>query len=91
MVLSGKAVIHDNAKRCAKDDFGWGTKDILDTLLFLKQHHFQKSNKSELSPLITVDSYKVRFNGEDLYTHFYINEFSGELVINSFKQDTGEL
>lgn len=87
MIQSGNFLIRENAQRCALIDFGWGKQDILDTILSLKQHHFQKSDKSELSPLITIDSYKARLKGEDIYTHFYVDEHSKTLIINSFKQD----
>jgi hypothetical protein len=90
-IQNGKVDIRENARRCARNDFEWETQDILEALLSLKQHHFQKSDKSLLSPLITIDSYKIHHRGEDVYTHFYINYYSGKLVINSFKQDRGEL
>ena len=34
-----------------------------------------------------VDYYKGKINGEEIYTHFYIDK-DGTLVINSFKHDT---
>jgi len=90
-IQNGNVRIAGNAYAGAFRDFGWGKQDIFDVYMRLKNHHFYKTESSKLSRLTMIDFYKIRYMGEDVYTHFYINDYSGELVINSFKQDRGEL
>ncbi len=81
-------MIQENALTSALKDFGWGANEILKTFEFLKDHHFYKTEPSKLSALLIIDYYKLRFNGEDIYTHFYITNDNKMLIINSFKKDT---
>jgi N-acetyl-gamma-glutamylphosphate reductase len=42
---------------------------------------------AKFDPLVVVDYYKAyRLKGEEIYTHFYINDTTGRLVVNSFKE-----
>lgn len=88
-IQSGCVLIHQNALMDALHEFGWGAEEILNTYLFFKDHHFYKKEPSKLSTLLIIDYYKARFNGEDIYTHFYITSDNKTLVINSFKKDKG--
>lgn len=87
-IQDGDVVIRENAQKNALKDFGWGKQDIYKMYMMLGKHHFYKSETSKLSPLIVIDHYKAHLSGEDIYTHFYIDDYSNKLVINSFKQDT---
>lgn len=80
-------MIHSNAIRCAFQDFGWETKDILNVYRKLQPKHFVKKENSKIKkPTVVIDYYKASLYGEDIYTHFYIDDTEGKLVINSFKR-----
>ena len=81
-----KVLINPNALETAERDFGWRTPDILNALKKLQPKHFDKSEPSiKRQPSIQIDSYKaVNLMGENIYTHFYIEE--DQLVVNSFKK-----
>jgi len=84
---SGEFTIKSNAAQCAFDDFGWGTDQIIKALRLLKEKHFCRSITSNRNPLWVYDVYKARLLGEDVYTHLYIDDTEGTLVVNSLKQD----
>jgi len=87
LVKNRKVNIWGKAQASARNDFGWGVADILKAFKMLKEHHFYKSEPSKFSPLIVMDFYKAHINGEDIYTHFYIDDSSKKLIISSFKQE----
>ena len=87
MIAEGNVVARGNAKEGALRCFGWGGKDILDTIRKLRVKHFHKTEPSELKPQVMIDFYLAYgLDGEDIYTHFYIDPTTGKLVINSFKE-----
>ena len=83
---SGKFLINDNAKQTAEQDFSWKHDDVKRAYKLLKRKHFIKTEYSEARPGFVIDCYRGHIRGEDVYTHFYIDD-NGKLVINSFKQD----
>ena len=85
---SGKFTIRSNAAQVALDDFGWGTDEIIKALRLLKEKHFCRSITSTRNPSWVYDVYKGRLLGENVYTHFYIDDdIEGRLIVNSFKED----
>jgi hypothetical protein len=86
-IHDGQYIIAPKARQSAYNDFGWYTKDIADTYLSLKPIHFYKLGKDKYDHLRVIAIYKVRFRGEDIYTHFYIDDNIKKLVINSFKRE----
>lgn len=67
--------------------FGWGMDNILDAFLKLKPQHFYKTDVSRINPENVIDYYKARgLKGENIYTHFYIDDEAEFLIINSFKK-----
>ena len=86
-IKHGKVLLRPNALDEARKAFGWLSEDILKALLALKPNHFYKSEKSFFDPKVVLDFYKAPgLMGENVYTHFYVNDHTGELVINSFKE-----
>lgn len=85
-IHAGKVFIQENARSDASRDFGWGTVDILNIYNKLTEKHFYKTGQSTMAMSLVVDIYKAYLNGEDIYTHFYIDDSNGILVINSFKR-----
>jgi hypothetical protein len=87
MVDQGKILLRPNALDDAQRDFGWDTRDILDALRKLQPRHFYKSDTSAKKPAVVLDFYKAPgLKGEDVYTHFYIDDENSVLVVNSFKR-----
>lgn len=87
LVRRRKVFIRKNALDGARAAFGWGPADILDALAKLQLKHFYKSDVSRIDKRIVLDYYKARrLKGEQVYTHFYIAESSGKLIVNSFKE-----
>jgi hypothetical protein len=81
-------MIHSNALRCAFQDFEWGKEGIFNVYRKLQPRHFLKKANSKIKrPTVVIDYYKANIDGEDIYTHFYIDDTIGKLVINSFKRD----
>ncbi|MDR2850211.1 MAG: hypothetical protein LBW77_06700, partial [Verrucomicrobiota bacterium] len=72
----------------ARDAFGWETEDIKAALLALRPNHFRKSDGSTYLQKdgVILDFYTMRFKGENVYMHFYIDN-GVLLVLNSFKED----
>ncbi len=86
-IAQGKILIRSNALEDARRDFGWEIDDILDAICRLKPKHFHKHARSKVKPPIVLDFYRAQdLNGEDVYTHFYIDDEDKILVINSFKR-----
>jgi hypothetical protein len=85
-IAAGEVLINSNAKRCAFQDFGWGVEGILNVYRNLRPKHFYKTESYKGRPTVAVDYYKANLYGEDIYTHFYIDDDEGKLVINSFKE-----
>jgi|WetSurMetagenome_2_1015567.scaffolds.fasta_scaffold285638_2 hypothetical protein len=86
-ITAKKVLINQNARQSAFDDFGWEWKDIVDVYSKLQPRHFYKTDQSLFKFPIWIDVYKAHLNGEDVYTHFYVDDESGNLVINSFHKD----
>ena len=85
-INSGQWLIRSNAIRDAYKEFGWGIFDIINAYRMLKPKHFYKTDSSKAKPGLVIDVYKARLNGEDVYTHFYIDDAFNKLIINSFKR-----
>lgn len=88
-IESGQVTIRGNAERCALQDFGWTTNDIIDAYKKLSPKYFWKNMPSEnlnIAHRVILDVYKGYINGEYIYTHFYIGGALGRLVIDSFKR-----
>ena len=84
-IAQGQYLIKPNAVYSAFQDFGWNEADIKQVYRKLQDNHYQKTDKSKTIPGIMLDVYYVEnINGEDVYTHFYIDD--DRLIINSFHQ-----
>jgi hypothetical protein len=87
LIDQGKVLVRLNALDDAQRDFGWETRDILDALRKLRPGHFYKSDTSVKKDAVVLDFYKAwGLKGEDVYTHFYIDDENGVLMVNSFKR-----
>lgn len=87
LIEQGRFCVNLNALNDAQRDFGWESSDIVDALKRLRPGHFYKSDSSAKKHGIVLDFYKARgLKGEDVYTHFYIDDETGVLVVNSFKR-----
>lgn len=85
-IRTGKVQITRTALSCAREDFGWGAKEILDAVRNLKPKHFYKTEVCRRYPGQMVDYYKAkRLKGENVYIHFYIDITTDELVVQSCK------
>lgn len=82
----GQVLIRSNAQRDAYQQFGWGLSDIKDAYRKLQPKQFHKTDASKFKAGIVLDFYKATINGEKIYTHFYIDDKSKRLVINSFHE-----
>ncbi|MCK4548381.1 MAG: type II toxin-antitoxin system MqsR family toxin [Candidatus Eisenbacteria sp.] len=88
LVQNGQVLIRPNALWDAEEAFGWDEADIFDALGRLKPKHFYKSAESDCVPGTMLDFYKARsLKGENVYIHFYVDEETRKLVVNSFKED----
>jgi len=85
-INNGQVLIKPNATIDAYQQFGWGISDIKDAYRRLQPKQFHKTDVSKYIPRVAIDFYKATINGEKIYTHFYINDKSGLLVINSFHE-----
>ena len=84
-ISSGKVSVTDNAKKSAKDDFGWGIDDIHKAIAILPLKCWYKSEPRFKNPKIWVDYYRApNINGENVYTHFYVD--GDILIVDSFKE-----
>lgn len=85
---SGDVLIEDNASRSAYHDFAWKGIDIEKAYKLIKRKDFVKTGTMGTLPgNIAFDVYQAHIKGEDIYTHFYINDYTKKLVISSFKKD----
>jgi hypothetical protein len=85
-IAAGEFLINSNAIKYAFQDFEWGKEDILNVYRKLQPKHFHKTAGYEGRPTVAVDYYKANLYGEDIYTHFYIDDTERKLVISSFKK-----
>lgn len=85
-INNGQVLIKPNATTDAFQLFGWGLSDIKDAYRKLLPNHFYKTNVSKSKAGAVLDFYKATINGEKIYTHFYIDDKSKFLVINSFHE-----
>lgn len=71
-----------------RNDFGWQEADVVAALLKLHESMFYGSDTLKHKPATVIDKYRCPklHDGEDVYTHLYINDDTVTLVINSFKQ-----
>ena len=85
-INNGQVLIRSNAKRDAYQIFGWGFSDIKDAYRKLQPNHFHKTDVSRVKAGVALDFYKATINGEIIYTHFYIDDKTKVLIINSFHE-----
>jgi hypothetical protein len=85
-ISNGQVYITKRAQDNAMADFGWGVEDIKKAYLELKTSHFYKNGDAKWNRMIVYDIYKAHINGEDIYTHFFIDDKENVLVIDSFKK-----
>ncbi|MEK7485404.1 MAG: type II toxin-antitoxin system MqsR family toxin [Planctomycetota bacterium] len=94
---NGEYLITSNALQTAWNDFGWEIKDIVDCLLKLnnkyheddpEKNHFYKADRNLRVSKRAMDFYKAKqiMEERDVYTHLYINEETGKVIISSFKE-----
>ena len=87
LVKSGRVLVHSKALDGARDAFGWGIADILDAITKLEPRHFYKMDVARFDPRVVLDFYKATgLKGENIYTHFYIDDEEDKLIVNSFKE-----
>jgi hypothetical protein len=80
-------LIREKAREGADKAFGWNSDDILDALMKLQPKHFYKTELSNFEPHFPIDVYKARgIKGENVYTHFYVDNETNRLIIQSFKE-----
>lgn len=86
LIDEGKLFIDlDDALIPALNDFGWNENEIKDAMKKLQRKHYYKTDDHRYIPGTKLDYYKAfGIKGEDIYTHFYIDDSSGRLIINSF-------
>jgi len=90
LIETERVLVTVNALVKAQKDFGWGMDDILNAVKSLRLKDFHKYEQARIDPKIVVDFYKAYgLKGEDVYTHFYIDDETGTLIINSFKKIEG--
>jgi hypothetical protein len=87
LIRDGRYRVAGKALRNAQDDFGWSRKEIVRFFLALKQSHFYKREYAVNCDTDWLDMYKAEMYGQQVYTHFYINDAGQLVIINSFKQD----
>lgn len=85
-INNGQVLIRPDAIRDAFQQFGWEISDIKNAFRKLKPKHFHKTDGSKIKPGVALDFYKANINGENIYTHFYIDDSSKKLIINSFHE-----
>lgn len=85
-INGGKFLVRPDVIRDAFQIFGWEIADIKKTYKKLKPKHFYKTDNLNSKPGVSVDIYKAHLFGEDIYTHFYIDETTNLLIINSFHE-----
>lgn len=89
--------VNDPALQSAYGCFLWGPDEIVKCLLRLnnkphnlnrEKNHFHKTVPHTSIPNTEMDYYKIKnaSEGNKVYTHFYIRNFDGKLIISSFKE-----
>lgn len=89
--------INSNALQTAYDDFGWMEPKIVKCLQKLNdrdycadkaRNHFYKTEPHNLIPHTKMDYYKMQNapEGFQVYTHLYVKNVGGKVVISSFKE-----
>jgi hypothetical protein len=84
-------------KGTAWNDFGWEIEDIVTCLLKLndkyhddnpQKNHFYKADRNLRVSKKAMDFYKAKqiMEERDVYTHLYLNEETGKVIISSFKE-----
>ncbi len=87
LVSRGRVRITRGAQDAAWEDFGWGIDNILDVLMRLHLKHFYKQDVCQFDRYMVFDFYKAKgLKGENVYTHFYIDDADNMLIVNSFKR-----
>jgi hypothetical protein len=86
-IAANRVLINLNARQSAFNDFGWHWEDIIDVYSKLRPQHFYKTEQSLFKFPLWIDVYKAHLRGEDIYTHFYIDDENETLIINSFHRD----
>lgn len=95
-IKAGDIKIRRNAAQTAWNDFRWRAEDIKKCLLKLndryhnddpEKNHFYKTEPYRGFPNTMMDYYKAKnvMYSENVYTHFYIDPESIEVIVNSFK------
>jgi hypothetical protein len=80
-------MIRPNASETALSDFGWDGDDILAAIKKLQPKDFYKQEPSRWKSDTIIDYYRAsNLKGEEVYAHFYIDDDTGFLIINSFKK-----
>lgn len=93
----GHFEIKPNALDDAWDIFRWGPDDIKRCLLKLNdrdfaidnnKNHFYKTEAHRRIPHTMMDYYKAKniMNGESIYTHLYVQNCDGKVIISSFHE-----
>ncbi|WP_027360574.1 type II toxin-antitoxin system MqsR family toxin [Desulforegula conservatrix] len=96
-IRCGHFDINQNALDDARDIFNWGPEKIKQCLLKLNdrdyaidinKNHFFKKEPHRHIPHTMMDYYKAKniMDGESVYTHFYIRQNDGKVVISSFHE-----
>lgn len=85
-INNGQVIIKRNAEDKAYEQFGWGLSDVKNAYKKLRSRHFNKTDVSDFKEGVALDFYKATIYGEKIYTHFYIDDKSGFLIINSFHE-----
>jgi len=97
LVRASRFRINPDALQDVIDDFGWSDVEVVKVLLALNsrlfrsdptRNHFYKTEPHRSFPNTMMDYYKIAnaYQGEKVYTHFYIHPSSGLLVISSFHE-----
>ena len=97
LIREGKFFFQPDATKDAWDDFGWKSADIKKCLLKLndkyhsndrKNNHFHKTEDHRRFPNTKMDYYKCQdiMEGMNVYMHFYINPYFGNVIVSSFKE-----
>ncbi len=85
LIDEGNVFITEEARKSAKDCFGWEILDIEAALKKLPRKACYKSERRFNNPSVWVDYYRAwGLMGENVYTHFYIE--NNMLIIDSFKE-----
>jgi len=87
LVKNGDVRIRDKVMRSAEKAFGWDESDMRDALMKLQIKHFYKTGPSDFEPHFPIDFYKAHgLKGENVYIHFYIDDETNLLMVDSFKE-----